>query len=100
MWELDARLSRDGVVIVSHDHTVTAAGGRRIVLAEHGAAEITSVSLEGGGSVPTLEEVIGLAIEMGSGLYVEIKERAAAFAHRAVSVGERCAVRGVRLLRP
>jgi glycerophosphoryl diester phosphodiesterase len=76
MWELDSRLSRDGVVIVSHDHAVTAADGRRIVLAEQGAAEITSVSLER--SVPTLEEVIGLAIETGSGLYVEIKERAAA----------------------
>ena len=33
MWELDARLSRDGVVVVCHDDTVTVADGRRIALA-------------------------------------------------------------------
>jgi glycerophosphoryl diester phosphodiesterase len=78
MWELDARLSRDGVVMVCHDDAVTAADGRRIALAAHDAAEIARVPLERGDAVPTLLEVINLAIETGCGLYVEVKERAAA----------------------
>lgn len=78
MWELDARVSRDGVVVVCHDDAVTIAGGGRMVLAAHDAADIARVPLERGGSVPTLEAVIKLAVETGCGLYVEAKERAAA----------------------
>jgi glycerophosphoryl diester phosphodiesterase len=78
MWELDARLSRDGIVIVCHDDAVTSADGRRIVLAEQDASDIVRLPLERGGAVPTLREVIDLAIEAGCGLYVEVKERAAA----------------------
>ena len=78
MWELDARLSRDGVVIVSHDDAVTAADGTRIALAAQDAEDIVGVRLERGGAVPTLHKVINLAIETGCGLYVEVKERAAA----------------------
>src|SRR5471030_2702790 len=61
MWELDARLSRDGVVVVSHDETVTGSNGRRIVLAEHDAADIARTPLKRGGHVPSLREVIDLA---------------------------------------
>jgi glycerophosphoryl diester phosphodiesterase len=78
MWELDARLSRDGVVVVSHDEAVTGTDGRRIVLAEHDAADIARMPLKRGGYVPSLQEVIDLAIETNCGLYVEVKERAAA----------------------
>jgi Glycerophosphoryl diester phosphodiesterase len=78
MWELDARLSRDGVVIVSHDDAVTDTDGRRIVLAEHDAADIARIPLQRGGHVPSLQDVIDLAIETNCGLYVEVKERAAA----------------------
>ncbi len=78
MWELDARLSRDRVVVVCHNDTVTGADGRRIELAEHDAAEMASVPLARGGTVPTLQQVIDLAVATGCGLYVEVKERAAA----------------------
>ena len=78
MWEIDARLSRDGIVMVCHDDAVKAADGRRIVLAAHDAADIVHVPLERGGAVPPLRGVIDLAIEAGCGLYVEVKERAAA----------------------
>ena len=78
MWELDARLSRDGVVIVSHDDTVTAADGGRMVLRDHDAADIARIPLGHGGAVPTLRQVVDLAVETGCGLYVEVKERAAA----------------------
>jgi glycerophosphoryl diester phosphodiesterase len=77
MWELDARLSRDGVVVICHDNAVTVADGRQMVLAAHDAADIAHLPLAGGGTVPTLQEVIDLAIETGCGLYVEVKERAA-----------------------
>lgn len=79
MWELDARLSRDGVVIVSHDDAVTGTDGRRIVLAEHDAADIARIPLKRGGYVPSLQDVIDLAIETNCGLYVEVKERTAAW---------------------
>src|SRR5258707_4223139 len=46
MWELDARLSHDGVVIVSHDDAVMGSDGRRIVLAEHDAADIARMPLK------------------------------------------------------
>jgi glycerophosphoryl diester phosphodiesterase len=78
MWELDARLSRDGVVIVSHDDAVIGTDGRRIVLAEHDAADIARMPLKRGGHVPLLQDVIDLAIATNCGLYVEVKERAAA----------------------
>ena len=78
MWELDARLSRDGVVVVSHDDTVAGANGRQITLAAHDATDIGGVMLERGGTVPTLQAAIDLAITTGCGLYVEVKERAAA----------------------
>src|SRR5471030_112260 len=78
MWELDARLSRDGVVVVSHDDAVTGTDGRRIVLAEHDAADIVGIRLKRGGYVPLLQDVIDLAIETSCGLYAEVKERAAA----------------------
>jgi glycerophosphoryl diester phosphodiesterase len=78
MWELDARLSRDGVIVICHDNAVTVADGRRIVLAAHDAVDITHVPLARGGTMPTLREVINLAVGTGCGLYVEVKERAAA----------------------
>jgi glycerophosphoryl diester phosphodiesterase len=78
MWELDARLSRDCVVVVCHDDAVTTADGRRIAVAAHDAADIACLPLARGGSVPTLHAVINLAIATGCGLYVEVKERAAA----------------------
>lgn len=78
MWELDARLSGDGVVVVCHNDAATVSDGRRIMLAAHDAADIARIALDRGGAVPTLHEVINLAIETGCGLYVEVKERAAA----------------------
>lgn len=78
MWELDARLSRDGVVVVCHDDAATVSDGRRITLAAHDAADLARMPLDRGGAVPTLQQVINLAIETGCGLYVEVKERAAA----------------------
>ncbi len=77
MWELDARLSRDGAVVICHDDAITAADGKRMVLAAHDVADIVRVPLARGGTVPTLQGVINLAVGTGRGLYVEVKERAA-----------------------
>ena len=78
MWELDVRLSRDGVVVVSHNDTVTGADGRQIALAGHDAADIAGIMLDRGGIVPSLQAVIDLATTAERGLCVEVKERAAA----------------------
>ena len=78
MWELDVRLSRDGVVVVSHNETVAGANGRQIALAAHDAADIAGIMLDRGGIMPSLQAVIDLATTAERGLYVEVKERAAA----------------------
>ena len=77
MWELDARVSRDGIVLVSHDDEVVVADGSRIVLGACDATDITCLPLARGGSVPTLLQVIELAVASRCGLYIEIKERGA-----------------------
>src|SRR5947208_13596197 len=44
MWELDARLSRDGGAIVSHDEAVIGTRRRRFALSAHDAAAVARSS--------------------------------------------------------
>lgn len=91
--ELDVKLTRDGVPILMHDETLasTAGVGRRVVdtdladlaaldllpsfLARHPEAGRAFVALHGAEPVriPTLEQALGLAEELGVGLDLEIK---------------------------
>ncbi|MBB5752262.1 glycerophosphodiester phosphodiesterase family protein [Prosthecomicrobium pneumaticum] len=84
MWELDVRLSRDGVPVVSHDATLALADGRRVTIADHDWAALAGVALARGGTMPAFAAIVDLAAEAGCGLYVEVKERAAAGAALAV----------------
>jgi glycerophosphoryl diester phosphodiesterase len=70
MWELDTQLTKDGVVVVSHDDHL-----ERVFGVDRRISEITAVELAalGGVEVPTFEAVAALAHENGTGLYVELK---------------------------
>ncbi|MGB1236696.1 MAG: glycerophosphodiester phosphodiesterase [Pseudomonadales bacterium] len=77
MWELDARVSADGVCVISHDDllsTVFAVEGK---ISELSYAEIRRLT---DGRLPSLADVIALAQTRGAGLYVELKDAGAGLA--------------------
>ncbi|WP_271274297.1 glycerophosphodiester phosphodiesterase [Aliamphritea hakodatensis] len=69
MWELDARLTADGVCVVSHDDSLMTVFGAD--------AHISALSFnelrERVPQVPSFAEVMALATETGCGLYIELK---------------------------
>lgn len=69
MWELDTQLSRDGVVMVSHDDHLQRVFGIDAHISQLSAAQIAALDVE----VPTFAEVAALGRELGTGLYVELK---------------------------
>jgi glycerophosphoryl diester phosphodiesterase len=68
-WELDTQLSRDGIVMVSHDDHLLRVFGVDLRISEATAAEIAA----SGAAVPTFSTVAALARRLGAGLYVELK---------------------------
>jgi len=77
MWELDVRLSADGVCVVAHDDDLSRVTGRDFRLSRSTWSEISALQLPEGQHVPKLVEVIELARQTGCGLYIEIKDEAA-----------------------
>jgi glycerophosphoryl diester phosphodiesterase len=75
MWELDARLTRDGICVVSHDDSLQPVFGVDARISDLTAAELNGLP---GVAVPTFSEVAALARTRGAGLYVEIKAPEAA----------------------
>jgi glycerophosphoryl diester phosphodiesterase len=69
MWELDTQLSRDGVVMVSHDDHLQRVFGRDVHISRLTAAELREAVPQ----VPTFGEVAALARRLGTGLYIELK---------------------------
>ena len=80
LWELDARLTVDGICIVVHDDNLTRVAGRGIKVSEATFVEISSLHLDDDQHIPSLAEVIALAKETGCGLYIEIKSEGAGLA--------------------
>ena len=77
MWELDVRLSSDGVCVVAHDDNLTRVAKRGLKVSEATWDEILSLRLPENQHIPRLEEVIDLAKKTGCGLYIEIKSEGA-----------------------
>lgn len=69
MWELDTQLTRDGVVVVSHDDHLLRVFGVDKHISDLSAAELAELNV----AVPSFTEVATLARKLGSGLYVELK---------------------------
>lgn len=70
MWELDTQLTRDGVVVVSHDDHLDRVFGVDARISEMTAGELAGLE---GVAVPTFAEVATLARDLGTGLYIELK---------------------------
>lgn len=70
MWELDTQLTRDGIVVVSHDDHLQRVFGLDARISDLTAAELADLP---GTGVPTFAEVAALARTTGCGLYIELK---------------------------
>lgn len=77
MWELDVRLTKDGVCVVSHDDDLERVFGVQKKLSSMTADELAAMEDV---AIPTLAEVIALANQLDTGLYVEIKGEGAGMA--------------------
>lgn len=73
MWELDVRLSADGVCVVAHDDNLTRVARRGLRVSEANWDEISTLKMPEDQNIPRLEQVIKLAKKTGCGLYIEIK---------------------------
>jgi glycerophosphoryl diester phosphodiesterase len=70
--ELDVRLSRDGQLVCSHDPSPKRLGGPDELIAELAVRDLADVQLDGGVSIPTLEQVLDL-VGARVGVVVELK---------------------------
>ena len=70
MWELDVHLTRDGVCVVSHDADLSRTAGVERTIPEMTLAEVAAIEKI---AIPTFDEVVALAEQLGAGLYVELK---------------------------
>ena len=71
MWELDTQLTRDGVVVISHDDHLERVFGVDRRISQMTAAELATLE---GVNVPTFEAVAALGRRTNTGLYIELKE--------------------------
>lgn len=72
--EVDVRLSRDGALVLMHDETVDRTTGGTGKVENLDLAELKALDAGGGQRVPTLQEALAAATELGLGLVVEMKE--------------------------
>ncbi|MBP1860109.1 glycerophosphodiester phosphodiesterase [Rhizobium herbae] len=70
MWELDTQLTKDGIVVVSHDDHLARVFGVDRHISQMTAAELGELE---GVNVPTFEAVAALARKLETGLYIELK---------------------------
>lgn len=70
MWELDTQMTRDGVVVVSHDDHLLRVFGKDCRISDLTAAELAALLDV---DVPSFADVAELAHALGCGLYVELK---------------------------
>lgn len=77
MWELDVRVSADGVCVVSHDENLSRMADTPLTVASSDYDVLRQVTMPDGENLARLEEVIALAQELGTGLYIELKDEKA-----------------------
>ncbi|MET3941557.1 glycerophosphoryl diester phosphodiesterase [Paenibacillus sp. PvP094] len=71
--ELDVHLSKDGIPVVIHDHTVDRMTNGTGRVADYSASELQSFHIEQDEHIPTLEEVLR-ALKGNIGLNIELKQ--------------------------
>jgi len=77
MWEIDVRVAGCGTVVVSHDASLERVAGDDCLITDTDAQALRQVELPDGQRLPTLAEVIALAEETGTALYIELKDEKA-----------------------
>jgi glycerophosphoryl diester phosphodiesterase len=80
MWEVDVHLTRDKVCVVCHDSNLLRVSGKDICLEKTDWNTIRKLPLLKGGTIPSFADVVSLALELETGLYVEVKGEGAGFA--------------------
>lgn len=78
MWEVDIRLTRDGVPVAFHDANLNMGAGNIHPLSEISSQELFAVTAAAGRPAPAFEEVARLAAALGTGIYLDAKEGDAA----------------------
>jgi glycerophosphoryl diester phosphodiesterase len=58
--EFDVRLTRDDVLVCSHDPALGRLGGARVPIAQLTLEQVQGQTLKGGATVPTLQDVLGV----------------------------------------
>ncbi len=73
--EFDVMLTQDGVPVVIHDETVDRTTNGYGFVSQYHYAELSRLDAGGGQSIPTLEEWLTVAAELGMGINIELKEK-------------------------
>ena len=78
MWEVDVRLTADGVPVACHDADLKEVCGHAILLSDVTASQALALSAEAGHPIPLFSDVAALAKRLGTGIYLDAKEGEAA----------------------
>ncbi|WP_198338269.1 glycerophosphodiester phosphodiesterase family protein [Labrenzia sp. VG12] len=78
MWEVDVRLTADGIPVAFHDADLKKACNVNRPVSELTARELQDLTSAAGRSVPLFVEVASLAASLGAGIYLDAKEADAA----------------------
>ncbi|TYC49407.1 glycerophosphodiester phosphodiesterase [Rhodobacterales bacterium] len=80
MWEVDIRLTADGVPVAFHDADLLRLSGDPRKVADVSADELFALTAASGRQAPDFAEVARLAAKTGAGIYLDAKENRAASA--------------------
>jgi len=78
MWEVDVRLTSDGVPVAFHDEDLQKTCGLSSLVSELTANELIALTKAAGREAPLFSDVARLAGELGAGIYLDAKEARAA----------------------
>lgn len=80
MWEVDVRLTADGVPVAFHDADLSGVGGGATPVGEVAFEQLVELTQAVGRPAPRFEDIAALAAACGAGIYLDAKEGAAATA--------------------
>ncbi|MET1413282.1 glycerophosphodiester phosphodiesterase family protein [Roseibium sp. HPY-6] len=78
MWEVDVRLTADGIPVAFHDEDLSKTCGLADPVSALSAEKLSQLTTSAGRPAPRFSEVATLASELGAGIYLDAKEGRAA----------------------
>jgi len=82
--ETDLRLTRDQIIVCSHDKNLSRLTGRNENIADLSLVELKNIDVGGGKTIQTLDEVLGLTVGR-TGVLFDVKVQSADMAARIVA---------------